>query len=68
MLSEIIKNYIDKKGLKYSVISENIGIPMNTFSAMLNGKRKILAEEYFKICEFLEISTDYFASLMSKTA
>ena len=50
MLGAEIKNYISETGLKMSVIAEKANIPANTFSAMMNDKRKITAEEYFAIC------------------
>ncbi len=60
MLGERIKDYIDSQGLKLGAIAERIGIPMNTFSTMMNGKRKITAEEYFAICKALNVPLDMF--------
>ncbi len=70
MLAGIIKAYIDSSGLKYKAISEKTQISLQTLSAMLNGKRKITAEEYFAICQALNVSVDYFAKRLSasKTA
>ena len=33
---------------------------MNTLSLLLNGKRKMSIEEYFAICEALELPVDTF--------
>lgn len=59
-----IKQYLDANGIKYSFLSEKIGIPMNVLSPMLNGKRKMAVEEYFMICRALGISTDWSESLL----
>lgn len=61
MLGEKIKAYIIERGLKIGAVAEKVGIPMNTFSAMMNGKRKITAEEYFAICVALGVPLDTFA-------
>lgn len=61
MLYERIRDFIEKSGLKFGVVAERVGIPMNTFSAMMNGKRKITAEEYFSICEALGVPLDKFS-------
>ena len=62
MLYEKIKAYIEESGLKFGAIAERIGMPMNTFSAMMNGKRKITAEEYFAICKALDVPLEKFAA------
>lgn len=62
MLSERIRKYIEESGVKFGVIADRIGIPMNTFSAMMNGKRKITAEEYFAICKALNVPLEQFAA------
>ena len=55
-----VKKYLDENGIKYSFLSEKTGIPMNILSPLLNGKRKLSAEEYFVICEVLELPADTF--------
>ena len=56
-----VKKYLDEKGIKYSFLSEKIGMPMNLLSPLLNGKRKMSVEEYFTICEALGVSVDTFS-------
>ena len=51
-----IKEYILKAGLKQNVIAERAGIPESIFSAILNNKRKITVDEYFAICDALNVS------------
>lgn len=60
MLGKKIKEYIANSGYKISAIAEKAGLPANTFSAMINGKRKITAEEYFAICKALDVRLNYF--------
>ena len=55
-----VKQYLDENGIKYSFLSEKIGIPMNVLSPLLNGKRKMRVEEYFLICNALELPVDTF--------
>lgn len=55
-----IREYIEKAGLKKCVIAEKAGIPETTFSAILNEKRKITVEEYFAICDALQVSIGLF--------
>lgn len=62
MLGSKIKSYISACGVKLSTIADKANIPLNTFSAMMNDKRKITAEEYFAICTALNVSLDKFAS------
>lgn len=62
MLGFRIKEYISKCGLKFGVVADKAGIPLNVFSAMINGKRKITAEEYFSICKALDVPLEQFYS------
>ena len=62
MLYERIREYIEKSGLKFGAVADKVEIPMNTFSAMMNGKRKITAEEYFAICKALNVPLEQFAA------
>lgn len=61
MIGLKVKKYLDEKGIKYSFLSEKIGMPMNLLSPLLNGKRKMSVEEYFTICEALGVSVDTFS-------
>lgn len=61
MLGGLIKGYLDENGIKYSFVAEEAGIPANVFSTIINGKRKISAEEYFTICFILKVDTGFFA-------
>lgn len=62
MLGAKIRKYIIDSGMKLGAVADKTGIPMNTFSAMMNGKRKITAEEYFAICVALNVPLETFAA------
>lgn len=55
-----IKRYIESKGLKLSSVAEKSNISISAFSAIMHDKRKISAEEYFAICEALNVSVSFF--------
>lgn len=56
-----IKKYLDEKGIKYSYVADKIGMPMNIFSPLLSGKRKMTAEEYLLICKAIGVDANYFS-------
>lgn len=60
MIGIKVKEYLDENGIKYSFLSEKIGMPMNMLSPLLNGKRKMSAEEYFSICSALNVPVSKF--------
>ena len=60
MFGARIKEYISQKGLKLGAVANKAGIPRNTFSAMVNGKRKITVEEYVRICAALGVPFEQF--------
>lgn len=62
MLGCKIREYLIENGIKQAYISEKTGISPNILSAMLNGNRRILAVEYFKICAALNVQLDFFAN------
>ena len=55
MLYQKIKTYMEQRGIKQKAVAEKIKMNPNTFSATINGKRKLLAEEYFSICIALDV-------------
>lgn len=61
MIAELIKEYVDEKGFKQGVIAENIGMSKVAMSETLNCNRKLGADEYVKICDFIEVPYDKFA-------
>lgn len=57
---EKIKKYMDDNGIKQVYVSEKTGIPENTLSIILNGKRKLYADELISIILALGIDPSYF--------
>ena len=55
-----IKKYIEEHYLKQKSVAEAAGIPNATFNAILNGKRKLYAEDLKSICSALNISAEIF--------
>lgn len=47
---ERLKKYMDVVGLKQNVVAEKSNIRYKTFNAILNGKRKLGADELYIIC------------------
>ncbi len=55
-----IKLYLEQHGIKQSFLQKKLGISVSSCNALLNGKRGISAEEYFRICDALGLSLNYF--------
>lgn len=60
---ERVRLYIEEKGLKQSAVANRCGIPKVTFSAMMNGKRKMYAEDLVAICIALNEPPETFIKL-----
>lgn len=48
--AERIADYIRKSGLKQKIIAEKAGYSEKQLSAMLNGNRKMWADDYERLC------------------
>lgn len=57
-----VDKYIVNNGIKQKFISEKTGIPENTLSMILNGKRKMDADEFVEIIIALGVDANYFIS------
>lgn len=55
MITERVKDYIEERGIKKTAISKAIGISPQVLNYALSGKRKLTAEEYVGICDFLRV-------------
>lgn len=69
---EIIRQFfVDKirnSGLKQSYVAEKANLNPDLLSRMLNGKRKIQADEFFTLCRVLSVSDDEIKMLRKKSA
>lgn len=50
-----IKRIIDAKGIKYSEIYQNTGIPVDALSKSFMNKRRMNADEMIAICKYAKI-------------
>ena len=57
---EKVKEYITEQGIKQSVLAKKCNISENTFSAIMNGKRTMYAEDLRAICLALNVSPEQF--------
>jgi len=64
MVYKAVSKAIQDSGLKQKYIAEQINVTDPVMSAMVTGKRKISAEEYFAICKVLGRNPDEVYQLM----
>lgn len=66
-LQAAINEYLQSKGITQSSVAERTGITTNALNLALNGKRKLTADEYIKICDVLEVPYGYFKPETTKS-
>lgn len=54
------KEIIESRGIKQSHICKKTGMTPDCVSRILNSTRKITAEEFLNLCEFLDIDPNEF--------
>ncbi len=57
---EKVREYITGHGIKQNVLAKKCGISVSTFSAIMNGKRTMYADDLRKICFALNVSPELF--------
>lgn len=67
MLAERIKEYTKEKGIMQSTMADAIGISKVAMGETLKGNRKMSAEEYIAICDFLEVPYSKFTDQEENT-
>lgn len=55
-----VREYIEEKGFKQAAIARKASMTRQALSDSLNGKRQISADEYVRICDALDVSTNFF--------
>lgn len=55
-----IRDYMDNKGIKQTFLAEKTGLSLQAINTILNGSRKIEANEYFEICKALDKPLEFF--------
>ena len=63
MIGKAIKIYILARGISQTFISSKTGISISTLNAILNDNRGLSAEEYFIICNALEVPLETFSKI-----
>lgn len=62
LVYESVRRYLDERGIKQKAIAEAARIPNVTLNAMLNGRRKMYADDLRAICIALGVSADTFVN------
>lgn len=52
-LNEKLARAVEESGIKQSFIADKIGLTESVLSSLLTGRRKVLAQEFFEICEVI---------------
>lgn len=61
-----VKQYLEEHGIRQSFVADKCGISASTFNSMLNGKRKMYAEDLRMICYALEVPPEAFIEYSGK--
>ena len=59
-INERLSDYVTQNGIKQSYIAQKTGLTADIVSKMLNGNRRILADEFLLICAALKIDPNIF--------
>lgn len=59
-INEHLSNYVNEKGIKQIYIAQKTGLSPDTISKLLNGSRRMLADEFLSICNALNIDPNIF--------
>ncbi len=57
---EQLSGYISEKGLKQAYVAEKSGLTADNLSKILNGNRRLTAEEFLNICKALSLDPKEF--------
>ena len=58
--NEVIKAYLVRNGIKQNFVAERANIPPELFRRSIDGKRKIPADEFIRICTVLSLDIEDF--------
>lgn len=68
LVCERVKKYLDEHGIKHSAVAKKCDMSTSTFSAMINGKWRMYAEDLRAICYALNVSPEVFIDYQAKSA
>lgn len=57
---ERILSYLNANGIRQSFVAEKCGWTKQKVHSMLHGRNRITADDYYKICNALCVSMDFF--------
>lgn len=66
MIGEKIGEYLDENGITQAFLAEKAKMTPISVSMVVNGARKVSAEEYIRICRALKLDLEYFADDVAK--
>ena len=61
MLARNIKEYLSRNGIKQTWLAEQVGIPISTFSGIINGNTAMKADLFIQICKVLNVPPERFS-------
>lgn len=67
LVYEKVRQYIDEHGIRQSFVAKKCNISTTTFNAMMNGKRKMYADDLRDICYALQVSPETFVEYQDNT-
>lgn len=59
-INEQLNAYVSENGIKQTHIAQKTGLSPDTISKILNGNRRMLADEFLMICAALDIDPNIF--------
>lgn len=59
-INEQLNRFVEENGIKQAYIAKITGLSRDTVSKILNGNRRILADEFLLICTALKIDPNIF--------
>lgn len=66
MIGERIGEYLDQNGITQAFLAAKARMTPTSVSMVVNGTRKVSAEEYIRICRALKLDLEYFAGDVAK--
>ena len=60
LVHQKVRDYMDDNRITRAVIANKLGLPIDTFDAILNGTRTMYAEDLRAVCYALQVSPELF--------
>ena len=65
---EMIDKYLSENGINHSIIAGKCNMSLSAFDAMINGHKKMYADDLRNICYILNVSPEKFIDYEIKSA